>query len=347
MYNTNNILLTWYDANKRILPWRDYNEPYNIWLSEVMLQQTQVKTVVPYYTKWIKKFPTLKSVAESDLNSLLKLWEGLGYYSRCRNFHKATQIVVEKYKSVVPNDYKLFCQLPGVGDYIASAVLSIAYNKKYPAVDANLKRVISRYLGIKKLTRRNTLRIHNQLNKMLTNGRPGDINQALMDVGSLICKPNDVICIKCPLINKCKGYSYGNPIMYPDKNKRKPIPTKEYVAVFISYNDHIFINQRSEDGLLGGLWELPMIEVFENSNKIKALKTYAKNKLGLSIDILNCFDKVKHSYSHYKLLVTPFACEVSNIESKIGHWIRVGEIHKYAFSKVNHKLFNAIGIKNY
>ena len=347
MYNTNNILLKWYDANKRILPWRDYNEPYNIWLSEVMLQQTQVKTVIPYYIKWISKFPTLKSVAESGLNSLLKLWEGLGYYSRCRNFHKASQIVMEKYKGVVPNDYKLFQELPGVGDYIASAVLSIAYNKKYPAIDANLKRVISRYLGIKKLTKRNTIRIHNQLNKMLINGRPGDINQALMDVGSLICKVNNVFCIKCPLINKCKGYSYGNPIIYPDKNKIKPIPTKEYVAAFISYSDHIFINQRSEDGLLGGLWELPMIEVFENSNKIKVLKTYAKNKLGLSIDILNCFDKVKHSYSHYKLLVTPFACEVSNVESKIGHWIRVEEIDKYAFSKVNHKLFNTIGIKNY
>ena len=340
-------MLKWYDANKRILPWRDYNESYNIWLSEVMLQQTQVKTVVPYYIKWISKFPTLKSVAESDLNSLLKLWEGLGYYSRCRNFHKASQIVMEKYKGVVPNDYKLFQELPGVGDYIASAVLSIAYNKKYPAIDANLKRVISRYLGIKKLTKRNTIRIHNQLNKMLINGRPGDINQALMDVGSLICKVNNVFCIKCPLINKCKGYSYGNPIIYPDKNKIKPIPTKEYVAAFISYSDHIFINQRSEDGLLGGLWELPMIEVFENSNKIKVLKTYAKNKLGLSIDILNCFDKVKHSYSHYKLLVTPFACEVSNVESKIGHWIRVEEIDKYAFSKVNHKLFNTIGIKNY
>ena len=340
-------MLKWYDANKRILPWRDYNEPYNIWLSEVMLQQTQVKTVIPYYIKWISKFPTLKSVAESGLNSLLKLWEGLGYYSRCRNFHKASQIVMEKYKGVVPNDYKLFQELPGVGDYIASAVLSIAYNKKYPAIDANLKRVISRYLGIKKLTKRNTIRIHNQLNKMLINGRPGDINQALMDVGSLICKVNNVFCIKCPLINKCKGYSYGNPIIYPDKNKIKPIPTKEYVAAFISYSDHIFINQRSEDGLLGGLWELPMIEVFENSNKIKVLKTYAKNKLGLSIDILNCFDKVKHSYSHYKLLVTPFACEVSNVESKIGHWIRVEEIDKYAFSKVNHKLFNTIGIKNY
>ena len=165
MYNTNSILLQWYDSNKRTLPWRENSNPYEIWISEVMLQQTQVKTVIPYYTRWIKKIPTIRSVARTDLNILLKLWEGLGYYSRCRNFYKASQIVEEKYNGNIPDSYSLFRKLPGVGDYIAAAVMSIAFNKNYPAIDGNLKRVISRYLGIKNLTKTNVVRINNELKK--------------------------------------------------------------------------------------------------------------------------------------------------------------------------------------
>jgi A/G-specific adenine glycosylase len=340
------MLLKWYDSNKRILPWRENLNPYAIWISEVMLQQTRVNTVIPYYIRWIKKFPTIRSVARADLNLLFKLWEGLGYYSRCKNFYKASQIVENKYKGTIPDNYSLFRKLPGVGDYIAGAVMSIAFNKNYPAIDGNIKRVISRYLGIKNLTKRNVVRINNELKKNIIDQRPGDINQALMDIGSLICKPMEALCPKCPLIDNCKGFISGNPIIYPTKNKRKSIPTKEFIVVLISYNNQILINHRKDGGLLGGLWELPITEISNNCSKIDTMKKYVKNKYDFSVNVINQFDNVSHSYSHYKLLVTLFVCEIKNINLKVGHWINIDEIDEYAFSKINHKLFDIIGIKN-
>jgi len=340
-------VLSWYDSNKRILPWRESFDPYMIWISEVMLQQTQVNTVIPYYIRWIKNYPTIKSVAKADINSLLKLWEGLGYYSRCRNFHKASQIVEKKYNGNIPDEYSLFHELPGVGDYIAGAVMSIAYNKNYPAVDGNLNRVLSRYLGIKNLTKRNKLRIQNQIKKLIAYQRPGEINQALMDIGSLLCKPKEALCLKCPLIDNCKGYASGYPITYPLKNKRKSTPTKKFVAGFITNKNKILINHRKHDGLLGGLWELPITEISNNCSRIDAMKKYVKSKYGFSVNIINQFDNVKHSYSHYKLLVTLFMCELKHKRSEVGHWINIDEIDKYAFSKINHKLFDIIGVKNF
>ena len=194
MYNTNNIdsILKWYDIHKRSLPWRITNDPYKIWLSETMLQQTQVNIVIPYYKKWINKYPTVQSVANANLDSLLKLWEGMGYYSRCRNFYNAANIIINHHNGKIPDDKKIFQLLPGVGEYISGAVLSIAFNKQYPAMDGNQKRVISRLLGLKKLSKHNELRIKKKLKLLVNCNRPGDINQALMDIGSSICKPKNV-----------------------------------------------------------------------------------------------------------------------------------------------------------
>ena len=200
MYNTNinNLLLLWYDEHKRNLPWRDIKDPYKIWLSEVMLQQTQVNTVIPYYKKWIKNYPTIASVAESNIDNLLKLWEGLGYYSRCRNFFKACQIIISDYNGIIPSDFIKLNSLPGVGPYIAAALMSIAFNKSQPAVDGNINRIMFRYLGLKNQTNFNKQRINSKLNTFI-NLRPGDIIQSLMDIGSSICKPNSDLIknLKC------------------------------------------------------------------------------------------------------------------------------------------------------
>ena len=154
-YTNNNSILDWYDINKRNLPWRLTKDPYKIWLSEVMLQQTQVSTVIPYYENWIRKFPTVNSVAKVNIDEALKMWEGFGYYKRCRNFHSAAKIIVSKHNGMIPNSYNILLSLPGVGNYVASAILSIAFNEKFAAIDTNLNRVISRILGIKKLTKWN------------------------------------------------------------------------------------------------------------------------------------------------------------------------------------------------
>ena len=186
-YTNNNSILDWYDINKRNLPWRLTKDPYKIWLSEVMLQQTQVSTVIPYYENWIRKFPTVDSVAKVNIDEALKMWEGLGYYKRCRNFHSASKIIVSKHNGMIPNSYNILLSLPGVGNYVASAILSIAFNKKFAAIDTNLNRVISRILGIKKLTKWNKNRINKYATLLVEHERPGDVTQALMDIGSQLC----------------------------------------------------------------------------------------------------------------------------------------------------------------
>ena len=347
MYNTYKYenLLDWFYSNKRILPWRNTKDPYMIWLSEVMLQQTQVNVVIPYYNQWIKHFPTIESVAETNLDNLLKLWEGLGYYSRCRNFYNAAKYVVKHYNGIIPDQYDLFILLPGVGEYIASAVMSIAFNQKYPAIDGNLKRVLARYLGFKNISKRNLLRIKKELVIMI-DSNPGDVNQALMDIGSLICKPSTAICSLCPLNISCRAALSFDPTQYPFKKQKKSIPTKHYISAYISYNNYILITKRPLKGLLAGLWELPMVEKSKDSDSIDILNNYTTKSLGCSINIINKIGVVKHAYSHYKISITLFKCEPINIDVKNSRWITLNEIDDFTFSKANHKLFNTLGIIN-
>ena len=204
-------ILGWFKHEKRDLPFRRTKNPYKIWLSETMLQQTKVATVVPYYKEWIKKYPTLSSVSNANLDNLLKLWEGLGYYSRCRNFHKAAKIICKKHNGKVPADWETLISLPGVGDYTASAVLSIAFRKKYVTIDGNVKRVMFRLLGLKNATRYNINRSKNILKKLIPVSSPGDFNQGMMELGALICSPKKPKCKICPLNHICRAFLSKNP----------------------------------------------------------------------------------------------------------------------------------------
>ncbi|MFL3025824.1 MAG: A/G-specific adenine glycosylase [Candidatus Neomarinimicrobiota bacterium] len=351
MYNTdiNSVLLGWYDKNKRNLPWRDIHDPYKTWLSEVMLQQTQVNTVIPYYNKWIAKYPTLSSVAETKIDDLLKLWEGLGYYSRCRNFFKASQIIMNEYEGEIPSNITEFESLPGVGPYIASAVMSIAFNNPQPAVDGNINRIMFRYLGLKNQTKYNRTRIYSKLSTFISL-KPGDIIQALMDIGSLICKPNLASCDQCPLSISCKGFLNGSPLLYPIYKNKKSLPSKNIIAGLVQHNDKIFITKRKDDGALGGLWELPMILV-KDYNDHPLFKTFLKDKYNLSLKINNKIGKIIHSFSHYKMNIQIFNCEIINtkIEKNSNNnskWISRKEIVNYAFHKANHKLFDLLEKNN-
>jgi len=226
LYNTNNSyfsnsLLHWYDSNSRDLPWRITNDLYKIWISEVMLQQTRVDTVVPYYLRWVEKYKSIKSVAKADDLKLLKLWEGLGYYSRCRNFHKACKIIVNDYGGEIPSDYQKFRLLPGVGDYTASAVFSIGLKQTYAAIDGNVRRVMARVLRIKNITKRNKKRINNTLIKWMDRERPGDINQALMDLANKICRVDHAQCSTCPIDEICMANKMSIPESYPARVKKK------------------------------------------------------------------------------------------------------------------------------
>jgi len=336
-------LLDWYRQKKRQLPFRSTKDPYKIWVSEVMLQQTQVNTVIPFYEKWIKKFPNLSSVAKSKYDILLKLWEGLGYYRRCGNFYKASKIIVENHNGIIPTDYETFKSLPGVGDYTAGAVLSIAFGKVFPAIDGNVTRVIARIHGIKNLTKYNKLKIKNFIESLLPKTEPGNFNQSLMELGALVCTPKNPACWECPISVHCKAYQSLYPENYPKKIKKNIKPHYNVVTGIIWRKDKFYIQRRRHDSMLGGLWEFPGGKVENNESLENALKRELKEETGSTPIIKKKILSIDHSYSHFSITLHCYYC--IEINSKIysknnSNWILTDEIDKYSFPKANHKIFN-------
>ena len=310
-----------------------------------MLQQTRVDTVVPYYLRWVEKYKTIKSVAKADNVKLLKLWEGLGYYSRCINFHKACKIIVNNYDGEIPLDYQIFRLLPGVGDYTASAVFSIGLKQTYAATDANVIRVMARVLRIKNITNRNKKRINKTLIKWMDRERPGDINQALMDLANKICRFNHAECSICPIGEICMANKMSIPESYPARVKKKVIPHKEFVAGIIWQGNKFLITKRKENALLGGLWEFPGVEIVSSETPIGSLRRKIKEEWAIDINIKKKVGYVKHAYSHFKITLTLYHCQAQGSVKTMNReyrWITPAEIKIFPFPKSNHKLFNVL-----
>ena len=336
-------LIYWYRNNKRPLPFRSTKDPYKIWVSEIMLQQTQMKTAIPFYERWINKLPTIESVASTDIDSLLKLWEGLGYYKRCQNFYQASKIVVEKYKGIVPSNYESFKGLPGVGDYTAGAVLSISFGIPVPAIDGNVKRVMARLYGFKHLTKYNSAIINKVISRILKNVNPSDFNQGLMELGALVCTFESPKCFKCPISKNCKAYQSGNPINYPKKKFTRAIPHFNVVTAIIWRGDTFYIQRRREDKMLGGLWEFPGGKVEKGETLESALLRELKEECDFNGRILKKATSVKHRYSHYSITMHCYYCEEKNdkiVTLANSNWIKKNQISQYSFPKANHKIFN-------
>ena len=332
------------------MPFRKSKDPYKIWLSEVMLQQTQVKTVLPYYTKWVKKFPTLKTVALSNIDSLLKLWEGMGYYKRCINFYNASVIVTNDYYGKIPTEKKEFLALPGVGEYTASAVLSIAFKKPFPVIDGNVKRVMSRIIGIKKLSRYNIVRINNYLEEVICKSNPGDFNQGLMEIGALICKPVTPKCYLCPIAEYCNAFKVGYPDKYPIRKKVKGIPHYNVAVAIIWRDKKFYIQKRETNKMLGGLWEFPGGIVNKGENMEEVLKKKVLEECGTELYINKEAGIVDHAFSHFTISLNSYFCsEKKNPikQSSKRKWIYKKNIKDYTFPKANHKLFRQLEIKNW
>ena len=334
-------LLSWFDTNKRVLPFRENNNPYNVWVSEVMLQQTKVETVIPYFNAWIQKFPNINAVADASEKHILKSWEGLGYYSRCRNFHRAAKIVVKEYNSIIPDTWDEFRSLPGVGDYTAGAVLSIAFNKDYVAIDGNVKRVMARLTGRKKLSKYNQNYIKSSLNKHIDKKRPGDFNQALMELGACVCLPQKPKCVECPISKICSAYKNGSPTDYPIKEVKKKIPQYIFAGGIIRKENKILIQKR-DSRMLKGLWEIPMVRVSSDLDLTRVFKDYMLQEYGITIKFRNILSQVDHTYSHFKMKLIIIDCSIlSNIKNanKLYSWISILDIDDFAFHKANHKVF--------
>jgi len=332
-------LLAWYDAERRDLPWRQTRDPYRIWLSEVLLQQTQVATALPYYARLVERYPTVEALAASDLNELLALWQGLGYYARARSLRRAAQQIVAQHGGRLPQDYEALLALPGIGEYTAGAVLSIAFGLPTPAIDGNVRRVLARLFDLAKDLR--TPEMQRWLTMaslaMLPPERAGDYNQAMMELGASLCRPRDAACGACPLRQACLAHDRGTASDRPVRPPRRQTPTHERVAAHCLDNDRLLIVRRLPSGLLGGLWELPNFALPPNAAPTAALQValapHAPDALpGEELTL------VRHAYTHFSVRVHVLACTLTGFvpsgEWDACHWLALDELERYGLTGV-------------
>lgn len=337
-------LIDWYAQNHRDLPWRNTADPYHIWVSEVMLQQTQVNTVLPYYHKFIKQFPDLAHLARADLDAVLKVWEGLGYYARARNLHRAAKEIANHQGGKIPVNWKDFHNLPGVGDYIAAAVLSIACGQPYPVVDGNVKRVLARLFQIDAAvnTAASNKVFQATARRLLDSRAPGTFNQALMELGALVCKPQKPACQNCPLPRHCRAFQTRTVAEYPKKIKARATPEYRIAVGVVFKNNHVLITRRKPEGLLGGLWEFPGGKIQKSESAEAACIREIKEEVNLTVQPVTYLTRVTHAYTHFKIKMDVFCCRYCAGRVKLNgpaafRWITLRQIDQYPFPKANHK----------
>ncbi len=337
-------LIAWYGAHKRSLPWRRTGGVYPLWVSEVMLQQTQVATVIPYFERFMNAYPTVKDLARADLQSVLKIWEGLGYYARARNLHKAARMVLERFGGKIPETYREFKKLPGVGEYIAAAVMSIAYQQPYAVVDGNVKRVLSRVLiiGAPVNDASSQKVFQTAANRLLDPRRPGDFNQALMELGALCCRPKNPLCNECPVNELCTAFQKSGVSEYPVKRAYTRIPTYHIAVGVIRKDGKLLITRRKEDGLLGGLWEFPGGKVESGENAEAACVREIHEEVNLQVEVASHLTRVRHAYTHFKIVMDVYLCRYISgsvqLQDAVDYrWITRDEISDFPFPRANHK----------
>ncbi len=319
------LIIQWYQQNKRDLPWRKEKTPYQIWISEIMLQQTKIKSVKRYYNRFLKELPNIQALAEVEEEKLLKLWEGLGYYNRARNLKKAAHIIKENYDGNMPKTYEELIKLPGIGEYTAGAIASIAYNQKVPAVDGNVLRVISRILGSKKdvLEMKNKKEFAQKI-KAIMPKQAGDFNEGLMELGELICIPNGYpFCNICPLKEICVAKKENLVAEIPVRNQKIKRRKEEKTVFLLRFKNKIAIQKRTNEGLLAGMYEFPNIN---QKIKNKQIESVLENwKL-----IGNRIKKIgthHHIFSHIEWNMVGYEIQVKNINSEF-IWVKKEDILK-------------------
>lgn len=303
------LLLKWYDMHKRDLPWRESNDPYRVWLSEVILQQTRVAQGWSYYLRFVDKFPNVQSLADADEQEVLKLWQGLGYYSRARNLHAAAKQVIDLFHGRFPDDYASILSLKGVGTYTAAAVSSIAFNAPYAVVDGNVFRVISRLFAVENPidTTAGKKIITEIAQSLLSLDQPGTYNQAIMDFGSLVCTPTQPRCMECPLQNRCQSFLENRADHFPVTSRKVSVRKRYFHYFHIDHANHTYIQKRKESDIWKNLYEFPLIETaapmdFLELSQTKAFRDLFPTSAHLSVD--HCLN-VKHQLTH-QLIYTVF-----------------------------------------
>lgn len=303
-------LLAWYDEHRRDLPWRRTRDPYAIWVSETMLQQTRVDTVIPYYERFLIRFPDFASLADADLQDVYDSWTGLGYYSRARNLHAAARTVVDEHAGRLPSDVATLRTLRGVGRYTAGALASIAYDREEPLVDGNVIRVLARLFDVRDDVGEKSVIEHFWLiaGDLVRGPRPGDLNQALMELGATVCTPRAPRCEACPVRNGCAAADAGDPEALPRKQKRKPSRAVVSVAAWLTRAGRSLAVRRPEGGLLGGLWELPGGELADGEAPDEGARRCILEAVGLHVESVERVGAIEHVFTHRRLELHVFRC---------------------------------------
>jgi A/G-specific adenine glycosylase len=337
-------LTVWSRRQARVLPWRKTRDPYRIWISEIMLAQTRVETVIPYYRRFLKKFPTKKILARGKLQSVLKVWEGLGYYSRARNLHRAAVQIQTMLGGRLPRTAAEWETLPGVGRYTAAAIAAIAYDEPAAALDANARRILARVYAYRRAIRgpQADRELAVLFRTMRGAAAPGAFFQALMDLGQLVCLPRRPLCPACPIARDCEAKKRGLQDRLPVRPKTVPIPHHDVAAAVILRNGRALIARRPEGKLLGGLWEFPGGKRERGESLPACLRRELKEELGVSVRVREQLLAVEHAFSHFRITLHVFRCDSLRgtpqpMDAAAVRWVRVRDLRRYPMGKADRK----------
>ncbi len=327
-------LLPWYKRHgRKDLPWQQSKDAYSIWISEIMLQQTQVTTVIPYYLRFMTRFPSVKDLGEADVDEVLSLWSGLGYYARARNLHKAAQIIVTDHCGHFPTEFDAVIALPGIGRSTAGAILAFSENQHWPILDGNVKRVLCRFYAIEGYPGRRE--VENQLWQIADQNTPhdkvADYTQAIMDLGATVCTRKNPQCESCPLQVDCQAYQQGIMNQLPTPKPKKSLPTKEVAMLLILNNkNQLLLEKRPPAGIWGGLWSLPESDVDDD------IEDYCQDSLALTVSLITKLNVLKHSFSHYHLNINPQVLQIdqaTKLKENNLSWFDFDEISQLGLPK--------------
>lgn len=344
-------LISWFSRHKRDLPWRRDYSPYRIWIAEIMLQQTQVKTVLPYYRRWMRRFPNVESVARASSEDLLKHWEGLGYYSRVKHIRETAKMLIERYNGEFPQEHSTILKLPGIGPYTAGAIMSLAFNEDYPVVDGNVERVCARLFNISTPIKEAANRrfVWETAKRLIPDGQARELNQALMELGALVCVPRNPSCKSCPVVEHCESHSHGVVHERPVSNRaRKSKPIEVALGVLVRQGK-VLIQKRPDSGLMAGLWEFPGGKVEPGESPEEALTREFAEELELDVHCLDKIAVIRHSYTSFRVTLHAFVCRLLEPNqsptlraAEKALWATRAQLDDFAFPAANRKLIDKI-----
>ena len=338
-------ILDWYSSHRRELPWRGHPDPYAVWVSEIMLQQTRVEAVIPFFKRWMDRFPSIRALAAASEQDVLSLWEGLGYYNRARNLNNAARIVVDQHGGELPHDLVSLRKLPGIGRYTAGAIASMAYGLDVATLDGNLRRVFARIFNVAKPADSPAGEeiLWALAEEHLPKGHAGDYNQALMDLGASLCLPRNPTCLLCPISELCKARELGIQEQRPVLKPKEVVPHYTVTAAVLLRDGKVLLAKRPSKGLLGGMWEFPGGKV-ENGESLEACLTREiREELGAKIHINEAFGIYRHAYTHFRITLHAFLCEIAGgeprpVEAAGLAWVLPAELGNFPMGKVDRQI---------